>query len=147
MSEFKSKELLSFWSDAKKYGIEHGYTQSIHDFSGIIGIVNLAGANNNVTLQDIYKRETSISHLAQAIHSQLKPVLYPNTDCGLYERLTARETEILKWTADGKTSGEISIILGISDRTINFHLTNTISKLKVTNKTAAAAKAVLLKLI
>ncbi len=32
-----------------------------------------------------------------------------------------REKEILKWTAEGKTSAEIAMILSISENTVNFH--------------------------
>ena len=35
-----------------------------------------------------------------------------------------REKEILKWTAEGKTSAEIAIILSISENTVNFHQKN-----------------------
>lgn len=36
-------------------------------------------------------------------------------------RFSKREKEILKWTAEGKTSSEIAIILSISENTVNFH--------------------------
>lgn len=35
-----------------------------------------------------------------------------------------REKEILKWTAEGKTSAEIAMILSISENTVNFHQKN-----------------------
>lgn len=62
-------------------------------------------------------------------------------------KLTDRETEIMKWTAEGKTSAEISDIMNIAFGTVNFHIGNAVSKLGVTNKTAAAIKSVALKLI
>ncbi len=43
-------------------------------------------------------------------------------------QLTPREIECTHWAAQGKTSWEISIILGISERTVNFHLTNSMQK-------------------
>jgi DNA-binding CsgD family transcriptional regulator len=36
--------------------------------------------------------------------------------------LSNREIEVLKWAALGKTSWEMSMILEISERTVNFHL-------------------------
>lgn len=36
-------------------------------------------------------------------------------------RFSKREKEILKWTAEGKTSSEIAMILSISENTVNFH--------------------------
>ena len=54
--------------------------------------------------------------------------------------LTARESECLLWTAHGKTSWEISLILHISERTVNFHLANAMQTLGVFSKTHAVAK-------
>ena len=53
----------------------------------------------------------------------------------------AREREILRWAADGKTSWEVSVILNISERTVKFHLTQASLKLNAVNRTAAVAKA------
>lgn len=43
-------------------------------------------------------------------------------------QLTPREIECAHWAALGKTSWEISHILGISERTVNFHLSNCMQK-------------------
>ena len=55
--------------------------------------------------------------------------------------LTDREVEILRWTIDGKTAWEVAQILKITERTVNFHLQNVMSKFGVHNKTHAAAIA------
>jgi DNA-binding CsgD family transcriptional regulator len=55
--------------------------------------------------------------------------------------LTRRETEVLTWVGRGKTSAEIAIILGLSARTVNFHCAQAMSRLDVTNRTQAVAKA------
>ena len=55
--------------------------------------------------------------------------------------LTTREKECLSWTARGKTSWEISVILSISESTATFHLRNAAIKLKASNRTHAVAKA------
>lgn len=61
--------------------------------------------------------------------------------------LSHREREILQWTADGKSSGEIALILEISINTVNFHLKAIQKKFKASNKTLAAAHAAALGLI
>lgn len=61
--------------------------------------------------------------------------------------LTEREIEILRWVAKGKTSSEVSIILGISGRTVNFHVGNILNKLHACNRTSALLKATSLGLI
>lgn len=55
--------------------------------------------------------------------------------------LTDREAEILKWSANGKTRGEISDILSISVNTIDFHLKNALRKLDASNVTLGVLKA------
>lgn len=61
--------------------------------------------------------------------------------------LSERECEVLRWAAAGKTSCEIGMILGVTERTVNFHVASVISKLNASNKTHAAVKAVLLGII
>jgi DNA-binding CsgD family transcriptional regulator len=55
--------------------------------------------------------------------------------------LTAREAEVLRWVAQGKTNPEISMILGRSVRTVQHHLEHVYRKLGVETRTAAAAEA------
>lgn len=52
-----------------------------------------------------------------------------------------REKEILKWTAEGKTSAEIAMILSISENTVNFHQKNMQKKINAPNKTQVACYA------
>ena len=57
--------------------------------------------------------------------------------------LTRREIEILKWSAEGKTAGDIAMILCLKERTIHFHIASAIQKMGVCNKTAAVVQAAL----
>lgn len=61
--------------------------------------------------------------------------------------LTDRERECLRWSAQGKTSWEISIILLISERTVNYHFQQAALKLRVKGRRAAIAQAIALGLI
>jgi DNA-binding CsgD family transcriptional regulator len=62
------------------------------------------------------------------------PLPGPSPQAGL---LTARETEIWNWMAQGKTNLEISLILNISPRTADKHCENLFRKLGVENRLAA----------
>lgn len=57
------------------------------------------------------------------------------------EGLTEREIDCLNWTAAGKTSAEISDILGLSEHTVNHYLNRATRKLDTVNRTQAVAKA------
>ncbi len=61
--------------------------------------------------------------------------------------LSGREQQCLKWVSLGKTSWETAVILGLSERTINFHLLNACRKLNVYGRQAAVVKALRLGLM
>lgn len=56
--------------------------------------------------------------------------------------LTERELECLYWIAEGKTSDEIAVILGISRNTINNYITSVMRKTSTKNRSEAIAYAV-----
>lgn len=56
--------------------------------------------------------------------------------------LTDREKQCLYWAAKGKTSWEMGVILGISERTVNFHINNVLPKFSVHTRQAAIAIAI-----
>ena len=58
-------------------------------------------------------------------------------------QLSPREIEVLRWTACGKTSSEISNLLSITEDTVNAHIKNACLKLDASNKTHATAIALL----
>ncbi len=55
--------------------------------------------------------------------------------------LTPRERDCLHWVSKGKTSWEIGQILGIGERTANFHIANFCDKLDVSTRQAAITVA------
>ncbi len=58
-------------------------------------------------------------------------------------KITRREKECIRWASIGKTSWEISQILNISQRTVEFHLSNCIKKTNSTNRQQAIVKCIL----
>jgi LuxR family transcriptional regulator, quorum-sensing system regulator CviR len=56
-------------------------------------------------------------------------------------KLTNREVEVLKWIKEGKSSYDVSVILNISERTVNFHCNNILRKLDAVNRVQAVAIA------
>lgn len=57
------------------------------------------------------------------------------------EKLTERETEVLKLVALGKANKEIAHELGIGDKTVKTHVSSVLSKLGVASRTQAALYA------
>ena len=61
--------------------------------------------------------------------------------------LNDREIAVLTWVARGKTSAEVADLVGLTKRTVDFHLDNARAKLNASTRTAAAIKAAIGKLI
>jgi len=56
-----------------------------------------------------------------------------------FPSLTRREIECLGWCAEGKSYWETAVILGISERTVSFHMEAVRNKLKATSNAHAVA--------
>jgi two-component system, NarL family, response regulator LiaR len=63
------------------------------------------------------------------------------------EKLTERETEVLRFLALGKTNKEIALALHISETTVKSHVSSILSKLGVPSRTQAALYAVRIGLV
>jgi LuxR family transcriptional regulator len=84
--------------------------------------------------RDVEQNNTLSS--AVAMNDQTRPVA-----------LTTRQREVMLWTAEGKTAFEISVIVGLTERTVNFHIGRVLAKLGANNKTQAAVRAALMGLL
>lgn len=84
-----------------------------------------------------------------AVHAQdaALRLLVPVAERPERPALTPRELEVLRWTMDGKTAWEVGALLGISERTVVFHINNGTHKLGCINKQQAVLKALRLGLI
>jgi LuxR family quorum-sensing system transcriptional regulator SolR len=142
---FKSTPQL--WEEAKMFGLRHGWAKSSLDGNGVGGMLTLARSQLALTPSELEANELKMRWLVNIAHLALARVVMPQRAQAAKFDLTEREREVLKWTADGKTSGEISDILSVSENTVNFHIKNAISKLQAANKTAAAVRAAMLGLL
>ena len=61
--------------------------------------------------------------------------------------LTAKETQVLQWCFQGKTSWEIARIQNCAEATVNFHFSNIRRKFEVNSRSAAVFKAIELGII
>jgi len=56
-------------------------------------------------------------------------------------KLSARELDVIRWCKDGKSYPEIAQILGISAKTVEYHISNAMRKLGVNQKISAIVVA------
>jgi LuxR family transcriptional regulator len=135
------------WEDARAHDLSVGWAQPSHDVKGAVGLLTLARSREPLSAPELRQNLLKMSWLAQAAHEGLARLISLKPQSGNDIVLTAREVEVLRWTADGKTSGEVGEILQISERTVNFHVTNSLAKLGAVNKTAGVVKAAMMRLI
>lgn len=137
-----------FWSDALDHGLRVGWAQSSFDARGVVGMLTLARSGEELMPKELQANALKMSWLVQAAHSgMMRLQAGKQLPAVLSAKLTSRETEVLRWTADGKTSSEVGQIMGISERTVNFHVNNSLEKLGAANKTAGVVLAALLRLL
>jgi len=145
--EFTHNEAI-IMDEAREHGLVHGFTIPVHGHAAEFGLISLV---SNETEREFDKLVTAYGHqvhlMAIYLHGAIQEALLSQRPPQLSSKLTNREVECLVWTAQGKTSWEISLILGISMSTVNFHLKNTMRKLGVYSKTHAVAKTLVLGLI
>ncbi|HWZ47203.1 MAG TPA: autoinducer binding domain-containing protein [Herbaspirillum sp.] len=136
-----------FWQDVFQHGLRSGMAQPSHGPGGAFGMLNLACTDHRLKADELRSRSLRLSWLAQATSQSMIRILHGNLYGDPHNRLTAREVEVLRWTADGKTASEVGLIMEISERTVNFHVGNSLVKLNATNKTSAVIKAAMLGLL
>jgi DNA-binding NarL/FixJ family response regulator len=55
--------------------------------------------------------------------------------------LTEREAEVLLWVAQGKSNGDVAILLGMAEKTVKKHMGNIFEKLGLEGRNAATVRA------
>ena len=135
------------WEEAQSFGLRFGWAQSCLDAGGGFGMLSLARSAETFSDAERLAKEVKMRWLVHIAHLTLSRIFIEQQTTQIQPNLTAREVEVLKWTADGKTSAEISDLLVVSENTVNFHVKNAVAKLQTANKTAAAVRAAMLGLL
>ena len=136
-----------FWAEAQSFGLRHGWAQSRRDPEGTFSMLVLARSSGEITAPELLRNEGRMKRLVDASHVAMKALRQAAEPRRPENELSDREIDVLRWTADGKTSGEIAEILDISERTVNFHVNRIVAKLGASNKINAAVRAAMLGLI
>lgn len=135
------KNIRRLFGEAGEFGLgRHGMSLPVHGRSGdraLLSITSDAADRDWQHLRLHYMRDFQMLalHMHQAI---LRVEGRPSIE---RMALSPRERECLQWVAEGKTSWECGVILGLSERTVRFYLESARHKLGASNTIHAVTKA------
>ncbi|WP_312416965.1 transcriptional regulator SdiA [Pseudescherichia sp.] len=130
----------SMWDDARDHGLRKGYTQCLmlpNRATGFLSVSKTSVRGKCLSADEIELSLQLLVQLSMVTLSRLEEEIVMSPEM----KFSKRECEILKWTAEGKTSAEIAMILSISENTVNFHQKNMQKKFNAPNKTQIACYA------
>lgn len=129
-----------------EFGHGMGVTIPIHGNFGELALLSASVDSSQAELDKISNANLPyFQFIAFHYHRRLVELL--QTEDFEPIKLTARETEVLRWTAQGKTAWEIAGILNLAERSISQYVQSSMRKLGVFNKQHAVAKALVSGLI
>jgi LuxR family transcriptional regulator, quorum-sensing system regulator LasR len=136
------------YEEARRHGLCTGVSLPIHGPKQEVGMLCfVCGEQPPPTLTDHVQRHLPMLTLLRDIAFDTGQRFLDGYAETLIPKLTPREYECLKWTAQGKSTWEIAKIFGCSEATVNFHMTNIRTKFGVSSRSAAAVKATRMGLI
>ncbi|MDD1782999.1 LuxR family transcriptional regulator [Enterovibrio sp. ZSDZ35] len=127
-------------SQAKDSGLKTGFSIPLHGAQSEFGMFSFGSSSSDHSMLNSAIVKAQV--VAPVLLDKLK-----NFNAPIDISLTKREKECLLWVSEGKSSWEISVIIGCSERTVVFHLTNATNKLGCTNRYQAVSKAIILGII
>ncbi|MDR0254011.1 MAG: autoinducer binding domain-containing protein [Brucellaceae bacterium] len=136
------------WQELRRDGHSVGITQSCWGPQSIAGFLSFSRGSGAISKAELSELEPELRQLSLSLFTQVYDLYHLDETYNAEDQIiTLREREILRWTGDGKTAEDISIILNITPRTVHFHMNNVLNKLIVSNKVHAVMKAHLIGLL
>lgn len=141
-------ENIKIWQLAKQYNLNTGISVPSWAANDVFGNLTFLRSENPVTDQEVQELRSALTVIGNFLHHTMYQFLDLENELRIpVVTLTGREREILRWTSEGKTAEVVGTILSISTRTVNFHISNILTKLTAVNKVQAVVKAQSLGLI
>lgn len=143
LDERDERTIRQFMGEAADHGLRSGVSFPAHGQHGEAAMLSLVSNDPHSAASERILAVLPIGQLLVGyIHEAARRAF--DRENILLDRasLTDRERECLLWAAEGKTTADTAIILGISERTVVFHLQNAARKLDVCNRSQAVARAV-----
>ncbi|MGF1624766.1 MAG: autoinducer binding domain-containing protein [Alphaproteobacteria bacterium] len=133
--------------DSSEFGIRRGVTVPIHGPYRVLSTLSVSSDLSEREFQaQLPTMVPQLEQIAKAVHLHI----LQRQDFGPADpppQLSVREKDVLAWTSAGKSSWEISQILGVAEKTVEQHLANARQRLGVYKTVHAVIKAYMLGLI
>lgn len=130
---------LKVLREARESGLRDGVGVPLHGPRGSVCLVTFAASEGH---PDPGPKLPMLDVLAAQFHSAYSVVGRTEEKRDRGSLLSLRERECLQWIARGKTSGDVGIILQISEHTVNYHVKNALHKLDANTRILAVVKAI-----
>ena len=111
--------------ESREAGLKHGISVPLFGPAGRVSVVSFASRFDDV---DPLHRVSHLNALAWQFHIAFAEIAPPAGQSNAKIELSARERDCLRWTAEGKSSWDIGMILKISENTVKRHLQSIFSK-------------------
>jgi DNA-binding CsgD family transcriptional regulator len=136
--------LRHYREKARAAGIGAAFSIPLHGPHGVCDIVHIGGCDHLARAADHGPEAVTVmSAVAYLCSTRLRQIDRHAFGSGEPDVvLSARELEVLRWCKDGKSYSEIGTIIGISSKTVEFHIANVMRKLGVNQKIGAIIIAV-----
>lgn len=139
--EATSQKQREFMATAKEFGLGDGITTGSSDPAcRVATFCSFASADSVDAARYVPLVEYFGYYVHMALLRTAPAKAQPMDRC--VKKLTLRELTILNWVKNGKTNWEIAQIMGVTERTIRFHVESIFSKLDVTSRSQAVATAI-----
>ena len=132
-------EQRRFMDQARDAGLRSGVSVPLHGPFGNVSVVSAACREDN---PDVRHSAPILNALVAQFHNVYTDLVLGIRQIPPTAQLTERERECLLWSARGKSSWDIGMIVGISEHTVNFHLKNAMAKLEAGSRVVAIVKAI-----
>ncbi|HEV3184425.1 MAG TPA: LuxR family transcriptional regulator [Xanthobacteraceae bacterium] len=123
---------------AEDLDMKKGFLVPVIRASGSTSCVTMAGERPEIES----RARRAVYMLSLYAHARAVSLLDCSDGAGPRRDLTLREREVLQWIAAGKSSWDVSVILGISERTVNWLISRATRKLNAVNRTHAVVNAI-----
>lgn len=128
--------------ESRLYGLRHGLSVAVHQSAAAKSMLSLArDLPVDIGSEEGRRAAEGAAVLANCLHLAVERLKIPELIATHRPHLTPRELEVLKWAAEGKSSGVIADLLNISVAAVSFHTGNLYRKLNVATRLQAITKA------